>query len=677
MLQIDLQKLYLTLSLIQKDKVSKMEEKEDFSLDRSLGDLFFDEAMGYGLADDIKSAQNNRYSEGTLIAKGGMKSIFNVVDKITGREVAKAMLINPQDPDKVERFFHEARICASLEHPNIVPVYDTGYDQERNPYFTMRLLGGETLQNKVKQSESSTADLIDIFVKICDAVSYAHSQGIIHRDLKPDNIQIGDFGEVQVCDWGLACRDGIKDEDTIFDDETKEFILPVTLDGMIKGTPGYMSPEQASAEKRELTAFSDIYSLGAILYYILTKKTPLDEFSARVAIKKTRDGEVKPVKEVNPNASNSLIAICEKAMALKPEDRYQSVEELKADIVKYQHGFPTAAEAASTWSSTRMFLKRNQKSVFLICSFFIIFNLASVWFLINISHKEKEARRAAKLAQDSERQAIETLEKLMKSEKQARQALGDLKNMTQEKVAASIQAAPRFVRIANMYRTQFEPYKALENAQQALALDPNSKEAKTCMAKVYYTLMNYNEAIHYLTIADNVHSMLLPAMKEMLNKFGNSKTKTYDEVLYLMKLHRKYNFGNSYLEGLIYSPSLNFLTESQRRKLAVETYKFYYNSKGTDFSLMQDKIERYIPQLLYATGVKEFNLKLHKRIKTHLIRGLNTEIVVLPEIIVGSATLKDLEACPNLKKVYFSPKTNMQTYENLKVEKLEYKDFAQ
>ena len=450
---------------------------DDYSLNRKVCD-FFDEALGLGLADDIKSIDSDRYFPGSEIARGGMKSIETAVDTVTGREVAKALLLATDDPEKVERFFHEARICASLEHPNIVPVYDAGFDNTGKPFFTMRLLGGLTLQKKVKKDDDSLSDLLAIFIKICDAVSYAHSQGIIHRDIKPDNIQIGDFGEVQVCDWGLACRDGYKNQQNKTREITKDYVIPVTLDGMIKGTPGYLSPEQVASERGELTASADIYSLGAILYYILTKKSPLEGVETISSLKRTLSGDIPLVSDIAPDAPYSLIAICEKTMSVNKDDRYQSVEELKADIVKYQYGFPTDAENAGALDSLKLFIKRNKRTAILVASFFLIFNTALIWFLINLSNKEQQARKAEKHAMVAAEQAKEaeaeaktqadlaniSKQGALEAMAQVTKTLEDLQKVTIQRNEASRKAAPRFLRLGKMGKTSFNFYDALDGA---------------------------------------------------------------------------------------------------------------------------------------------------------------------------------------------------------------------
>lgn len=667
---------------------------DEYSLNRNVSD-FFDEALGLGLAEDIKLSQKDRYLTGKEIARGGMKSIEITVDTLTGREVAKALLIAKDDPEKTERFFHEARICASLEHPNIVPVYDTGFDKNGLPFFTMRLLGGQTLQKKVTKTESSVADLIDVYVKICDAVSYAHSQGILHRDLKPDNIQIGDFGEVQVCDWGLACEHGYKHSSEKDKEETKEFFLPVTLDGMIKGTPGYLAPEQAQPTKQELTATADIYSLGAILYFILSGKAPLEECDTLQSIRKTIAGEITPIKVFNPNVSHSLNAICRKAMAVETADRYQSVEELKNDILKYQHGFPTAAEEAGPWSSLKLFIKRNQRISILIAIFFVVFNSALFLFLINLSAKEKQAReaetianqaaeqalksevsatQAAEQARLSEQETLEAMAMLAASEQQARETLENLQRMTAEKNQVSHKAAPRFLRLGRMSLSEFKFSQSLEELNQALALQSDIPLGKFTKAKILTALLRFEEAEQYFLRAETKRNDFLNIVKEMKKEISSPSEATYEKIVKMFHLYKKQNMAMLHVDELIYSPALHFLTQEQRRQLALELGILFHAQKEMPFEKFKPIIEKKMPQVLYKTGVTSFNLRKFKKIKTKMIVGENTQSVIMPEMISPKLVLENLSLCPNIKTIYISPQTDPQTFESIDVQILNYKD---
>ena len=212
---------------------------QKYLLNRSFADLY-DEVQKMQLHHEIRNI-SERYSDEVFLAEGGMKKIYKTQDNLTDRVVAKARLKNSEDEKAIERFFFEARICASLEHPNIVPVYDLGYDEDQELSSLMKLITGENIKDQIKSGNSSLNEMLASFLKICDALAYAHSNGVIHRDIKAENVQVSSFGEVLVCDWGLARIEG---RDDIIMDMSESPVSPVTIDGVIKG-PRFMSPEQA------------------------------------------------------------------------------------------------------------------------------------------------------------------------------------------------------------------------------------------------------------------------------------------------------------------------------------------------------------------------------------------------------------------------------------------------
>ncbi len=336
------------------------------------------------------------------IGRGGMKMVLQVTDRDSMRDVAMAVLPDAaaRPHEEIARFVREARITASLEHPNIVPVHDIGVDANGVPFYTMKLLRGRTLASLIEHlANGDTQMLADyhqkrmlrIFLKICYGVSFAHSRGVIHLDLKPDNIQIGDFGEVLVMDWGLAKVIDEKHVET--DIPNFQFKSPdeglTTEDGVMKGTPGYMAPEQAAGKNSQKDTRTDIYSLGAILYAMMTYKNPLEEKNVRGKIDATLNGRFRPPRERAPEREipAAVEAIILKAMSLRPEDRYSSVKEIRDEVNAFINGYVTIAENASVLKKSMLFIKRHG----LLASFFallVFLGIAATLYIINEQRRD-------------------------------------------------------------------------------------------------------------------------------------------------------------------------------------------------------------------------------------------------------------------------------------------------
>jgi len=337
------------------------------------------------LLESLTSKPKNKYRHFDRIGSGGMKDIIKVRDADTARDLAMAILTeetSEQEPYMV-RFVYEARITANLEHPNIVPIHDIGVDDGGHPYFTMKLIDGENLASILMNIESgeegyakkyNLTHLLTIFINICNAISFAHSKGIIHLDLKPENIQIGNYGEVLVLDWGLAKI--LKEEETESIGENSPTLsggkstlthipednVENTMDGEIKGTPGYMAPEQAAGINSRKNKSTDIYALGAILYSILTLKKPITGVDIKAILRKTIKGEiVNPVHRTPElHIPKPLAAVVMKAMSLRQSERYKSVKKLMKDIDAYTSNYATSAENAGFFKHARLFIRRHR-----------------------------------------------------------------------------------------------------------------------------------------------------------------------------------------------------------------------------------------------------------------------------------------------------------------------------
>ena len=373
--------------------------------------------------------REKKYDIGGMIAQGGMGAILSAREVTIGRTVAmKVMLDSISSGDHV-RFIEEAKVTGQLEHPNIVPVYELGVDENGHVYYTMKFVQGVTLNQILKQLAARDKEakkkyplpvLLTLFQKICDAVAFAHSKGVIHRDLKPENIMIGDYGEVLVMDWGLAKVLGKGDSSTNTPDPNTEqekdniSSLPTgqesahddstnTMAGQILGTPRYMSPEQAAGDPY-LDERSDIYALGAILYTILSYRPPIDLSDVGEVLERVKKGEIDPLRSPSRKLkiADSLTALVKKAMALERKDRYPSVTALQSDITAYQAGFATSAEHAGFAKQLRLFVQRNKGIVATSCVAWLLIAALAVWFVINLRASEYTAileRNRAQVAQ--------------------------------------------------------------------------------------------------------------------------------------------------------------------------------------------------------------------------------------------------------------------------------------
>jgi tetratricopeptide (TPR) repeat protein len=280
-------------------------------------------------------------------AQGGLGVVSVARDIELGREVAlKEMQAQyADDPDNCGRFVREAEVTGALEHPGIVPVYAMGQYPDGRPYYAMRFIRGETLQEAIRRFHAGDTlytlrGLLTRLVAVCNAVAYAHSRGVIHRDLKPGNVMLGPFGETLVVDWGLA---KVLDRSTDVDGGSgaEERIRVSDVDGLatragaLLGTPAYMSPEQARGEVDTLGPATDVYSLGATLYTLLTGRAPVVSDKPLGLLKKVAVGDWPAPRQVNPQLPRPLDAICRKAMAAKAGDRYGSALELAGEIERW------------------------------------------------------------------------------------------------------------------------------------------------------------------------------------------------------------------------------------------------------------------------------------------------------------------------------------------------------
>ena len=295
----------------------------------------------------------------TILGEGGMATVYEAHDVALARSVAVKVL-KPDlaaDGEQRARFFYEAHILGQLEHPGVLPVFTAGSLEGHGSYYAMKKVAGRTLRQILKDEfrhgppdAQRQAELFRIFETICQTVAYAHAQGIVHRDLKPENIMVDDFGVVLVMDWGLSKR---------VDQAARPQDITATQPGVVKGTPAYMSPEQASGAVSEVDYRTDVFSLGIILYQILTGCLPFSGDSHFKVLEQIRTRDPDPPRKVNRRASRVLAAVCMKALNKDPSQRYPTARELADDFRRAESHLTTSAYAPGPFDLLGNWVWRN------------------------------------------------------------------------------------------------------------------------------------------------------------------------------------------------------------------------------------------------------------------------------------------------------------------------------
>ncbi len=447
------------------------------------------------------------YELGPSIGRGGMGAVLQVRDRNIERTVAMKIILDPHDPPATRyRFIREARILGQLEHPNIVPIHELGLDGEGRPYYTMKMVKGVHLHQvleRLRAGDPATVaryplpQLMTVFLKLCDAVAYAHSKGVLHRDLKPENVMLGDYGEVLLMDWGLAKTLPSSPLDLPAEPEpaaprassAPEAAMPhLTMDGTVMGTPHFMAPEQAEGRVLEIDERTDTFALGGILYSILTLHPPFRGETNEEVMQKAITGAIVPPTTYNRPAGRrgqpapasagtgapalphcqdgripeTLAGIAMKALARDPTQRYQTVTALADDIKAHEAGFVTSVEEKTFARQLALLIKRHKAE--------FAFGAAAVLLLLiggGIS-----------------------VMRIVASEQRASRSL----TLLTEKVTELRRTAPVFYAEAQSLIEDSHFMQALQRLDYALSLEPNA-DYHAARGNILQTLLRMPEAI--------------------------------------------------------------------------------------------------------------------------------------------------------------------------------------
>ena len=408
--------------------------------------------------------KNDKYEHIALIGAGGMGQVTLSRDKNTLRKVAIKTLKKEllQNHEAVIRFTEEAQITAQLEHPNIIPVYEMGLDSEDAPFYSMKYVKGTNLkeilglikeQNEIIMQKFHIIELLNIFVKVCDAMSFACSKGVLHRDLKPENIMIGEFGEVLIVDWGLAKtfqltvdtsapKDSFSENKIV--NKINNFIaenidtirslnhVDLSLDNFLIGTPQYMAPERIVGQGDEL---SEVFALGTILHDILALKNMFIAKEVKQVLQKIALADYEKMQNFKnlPHIPGGkipqpLIAVVEKATMKNPLERYESISELKSELESYILGFATKAERAGFFRLFKLGLARHKKLSSFILLLIITLLFVSTVFIYELAHSKQEALNQSQYANMQKVAAKRKSEEVIEISKELGRKISELKS---------------------------------------------------------------------------------------------------------------------------------------------------------------------------------------------------------------------------------------------------------
>jgi len=513
------------------------------------------------------AGEGTRYRDSVLLGMGALKEVYKTFNNHTRRWIAMARLRSDRGPEFYDLFVHEAWLTASLNHPNIITIHDAGVDADGRPFFTMDLKGDSTLADRVNGPRSAgRRELLEIFMKVCDAVAYAHSRGVVHFDLKPENIQTDTFGEVLVCDWGLAKVVGEMEDG---ENELPMALRPLnnmTLMGQIKGSPGFMAPEQvvpgSSKDHR-----SDIFALGCILHLILTGQPPFSGSEEEI-LAATREADFVPPRTRYPDCHipAALEAVILKATKKRQEERYQSAQALRDEISNFIGGYSTLAEKPGFLREARLFLRRHRVPATIVFLAIVALSVISLLFVQGIKHQRDRARRF-----ESKAETVTTLyrDELERSEHE-RRALS-------RKLATS---ASDLKKLGIYFRPVETVREARKLVASAFALDSDSSNALLQRFSLDCITLNFKNALSHPVDSTSVlvdYLLFAEAFPEF--DFTEEKRPTIDQLTRFLDHARQLNPRRQALMERIVAYDFALRSDKNACSPAIEALLDYRNGE--------------------------------------------------------------------------------------------------
>ncbi len=542
-----------------------------------------------------------------------MGKVWIALDRELHREVALKEIKTQHAGNQAsrDRFLIEGEITGSLEHPAIVPVYGMGRYSDGRPYYAMRFVHGESLeeaierfhrpqrqshdqqlsptQNNPNQAPTAAAtfqlasavagdaaatgdtssvassqpdrenkefnravafrELLGHFMAVCNAIAYAHSRGVLHRDIKPANILLAKYGETLVVDWGLAKVAGVKDQFDVASGETQLELQSAgsttkTRLGVVVGTPAFMSPEQAQGRQDLMTSASDIYSLGATLYCLLTGHSPFEAHNLETVLERVRRGEFHRPRDVNADVPRPLEAICMKAMAVRREDRYPTATALADDLQHWLADEPVSAYPENKLERATRWVRRHKAVAISSSIGVVLVALVSMLGVVLVNHQRQIS---ARLADENGRLALQEHAAKEQSELAFRQARGAVDDLFTKVSEDSLLNAPGMQRVRrDLLEKTLEYYqKFLKQRGDDPTIEEELATTQFRAGRILDELRSPEEALPHLQKAREMQSRLLaksPHNPTRLNALGDT------ENALGRSLHRGHHFDAALAE---------------------------------------------------------------------------------------------------------------------------------